>query len=62
MSEINWFRVAETNGITYEEFTHQMTLVCISLLSIQLDEKPDADAIRVTEGGYVLTLSREQQP
>jgi hypothetical protein len=62
MSKIDWRKIAEMNGLTPSEFTLEITSTCIALLSMRLDENPESDTVNVSQGGYVLTLSKEKKP
>ena len=50
-----WKDFAKLNGMSPEEFTSEMTLATIAMLSMKLDES-DENALKITRGQYTLML------
>ena len=50
-----WKDFAQLNGMSQEEFSNEIILAAMSVMSLKLD-KGDSNCIKITQGNYVLTL------
>ncbi len=55
MSENIWKDFAKLNGMSQEEFSSEIILAAMSVMSLKLD-KSDTNCIKITQGEYTLML------
>lgn len=46
---IDWLKIAEQNGMSFEEFTNEILLAAIAAGAVELENR-DVEALRVTGG------------
>jgi len=55
MTENIWKDFAKLNGMSQEEFSSEIILAAMSVMSLKLD-KSDTNCIKITQGEYTLML------
>lgn len=50
-----WRDFAKLNGMSQEEFSNEVILAAMSVMSLKLD-KSDTNCIKITQGNYTLML------
>lgn len=54
--KLNYAKYAEINGMTPEDFKQEVMITCGAIMSKEMDDTPDSDAMRFTFSDSISTI------